>query len=230
MAGSPTDFNECVSKGELTTFMTEQRNLMTELTRNVNNLVTRIEQLEQRPATAELCDNPDTPCYTMFCQPILSGALPAVTNLLQEFIDDGMKSRTTPILEGEDDEDIAKMESGRLQFKKGRMMRTSPRWTHRRYGLSQVAIRPQLSCHVTLGFSRHVVTVLVITLSYDIKMGRSWMRWKGDDDAVVLDLVPAPEGPWIILCDHVKVLRHLFGPTWPCIVSGLKPKLWAPNP
>ena len=29
--------------------MTEQRNLMTELTRNVNNLVTRIEQLEQRP-------------------------------------------------------------------------------------------------------------------------------------------------------------------------------------
>jgi hypothetical protein len=75
------------------------------------------------------------------------------------------------------------------------MMRTSPRWTHRRYGLFQVAIRPQLSCHVTLGFSRHVVIVLVITLSYDIKMGRSWMRWKGDDDAVVLDLVPAPEDP-----------------------------------
>jgi hypothetical protein len=43
-------------------------------------------------------------------------------------------------------------------------------------------------------------------------------------------LVPALEGPWIILCDHVKVLRHLFGPTWPCIVSSLKPKLWAPNP
>jgi hypothetical protein len=38
-----------MSKGELTTFMTEQRNLMTELTRNVNNLVIRIEQLEQRP-------------------------------------------------------------------------------------------------------------------------------------------------------------------------------------
>jgi hypothetical protein len=29
--------------------MTEQRNLMTELMRNVNNLVTRIEQLDQRP-------------------------------------------------------------------------------------------------------------------------------------------------------------------------------------
>jgi hypothetical protein len=109
-------------------------------------------------------------------------------------------------------------------------MRTSPRWTHRHYGLSQVAISPQLSCHVTLGFSRHVITVLVITLSYDIKTGRSWMRWKGDDDTVVLGLVPALEGPWIILCDHVKVLHHLFGPTWPCIVSGLKPKLWTPNP
>jgi hypothetical protein len=48
MAGTPTDFNECVSKGELTTFITKQHNLMTELTRNVNNLVTRIEQLEQR--------------------------------------------------------------------------------------------------------------------------------------------------------------------------------------
>jgi hypothetical protein len=119
---------------------------------------------------------------------------------------------------------------GRLQFKKGRMMRTSPCWTHRHYGLFQVAIRPQLSCHVTLEFSRHVVTVLVITLSYDIKTGRSWMRWKGDDDAIVLDLVPALEGPWIILYDHVKVLHHLFGPTWPCIVSGLKPELWAPNP
>jgi hypothetical protein len=38
-----------MSKGKLTTFMTEQHNLMIELTRNVNNLVTRIEQLEQRP-------------------------------------------------------------------------------------------------------------------------------------------------------------------------------------
>jgi hypothetical protein len=52
MAGSLTDFNECVSKGELTTFMTEQRNLMTELTRNVNNLVTRIEH-RVRLATSE---------------------------------------------------------------------------------------------------------------------------------------------------------------------------------
>jgi len=49
MVGSPTNFNDCVSKGELTTFITEQRNLMTELTRNVNSLVTCIEQIEQHP-------------------------------------------------------------------------------------------------------------------------------------------------------------------------------------
>jgi len=49
MVGSPTDFNDCVSKGEHTTFITEQCNLMNELTRNVNNLVTRIEQIEQHP-------------------------------------------------------------------------------------------------------------------------------------------------------------------------------------
>jgi len=40
-------------------------------------------------ATAELCDNPDTLCYVLFYQPIMSCALPAVTNLLQEFVDGG---------------------------------------------------------------------------------------------------------------------------------------------
>jgi len=49
MAGSQTDFNDCMSKGKLTAFIIEQRNLMNELTRNVNNLVTHIEQIEQRP-------------------------------------------------------------------------------------------------------------------------------------------------------------------------------------
>ena len=39
---------------------------------------------------------------------------PAVTNLLQE-IDDGMESRTTPIQEGEDDEDIAASEAYTLK-------------------------------------------------------------------------------------------------------------------
>ena len=43
------DFNNCVSKDELTTFITKLHNLMNELTHNVNNLVIRIEQIEQRP-------------------------------------------------------------------------------------------------------------------------------------------------------------------------------------
>ena len=49
-------------------------------------------------STAMIYDNPDAPCYTMLCQPIMSYALPVVTNLLQEFVD-GEGSRTTPILE-----------------------------------------------------------------------------------------------------------------------------------
>jgi hypothetical protein len=46
------------------------------------------------------------------------GALSAVTNLLQEFADDEMKSRTTPILGG-DDENIAKMESRMTPIQEG---------------------------------------------------------------------------------------------------------------
>jgi len=46
----------------------------------------------------------------MLCQPIMSCALPAVTNLLQEFVD-GEESRMIPILEGGDDQNIVKMES-----------------------------------------------------------------------------------------------------------------------
>ena len=62
-------------------------------------------------ATAELCDNHDAPCYTMFCQDVsifndtMSCAHSAVTNLLQEIVV-GMESRTTLIQDGEDDEDI----------------------------------------------------------------------------------------------------------------------------
>jgi hypothetical protein len=43
--------------------------------------------------------------------------------------------------------------------------------TRRHHCLSQVAIHLQLSYHVTLGFSRHVVIVSIITSSYDIKTG-----------------------------------------------------------
>ena len=68
-------------------------------------------------AAAELCDNHDAPCYTMLCRyksfptaPMSCTMHPVVTNLLQE-IDDGMESRTTPIQEGEDDEDIEMLDT-----------------------------------------------------------------------------------------------------------------------
>ena len=89
-------------------------------------------------------------------------------------------------------------------------MRTSPRWIHWHHRFFQVAIHLQLSYHDTLGFSKHVVHVLIITPSYDIETGWSQTRWKGDNDAVILDLVPAPDPSWINRYVHDKVLRHLF--------------------
>jgi len=53
------------------------------------------------------------------------------------------------------------------------LMRTSPRWIHWHHRLFQVAIHLQISYHVTLGFSKHVVSVLILTSSYDVKTGRS---------------------------------------------------------
>ena len=68
-------------------------------------------------AATELCDNHDVPCYTMLCRyvssthdPMSCTLHPVVTNLLQE-IDNGMESRTTPIQVGEDDEDIAMLDT-----------------------------------------------------------------------------------------------------------------------
>ena len=99
---------------------------------------------------------------------------------------------------------------GRLQFKKGRMMRTSPRWLHARRLLPEVTSRLQLGRHVRLGFSRYVRTVSAISPTYDVETSHSLMRWNGDNDAVDLVLVLAPEGSWIMLCDHENVLHHLF--------------------
>ena len=97
----------------------------------------------------------------------------------------------TPIREGEDDEDIATLD-------------TQTPWSSPSSNSfpTQLPRRPWIQ-----QTRRHC---FVITSSYDIETGRSWMHWKGDDDAVVLDLVPAPEGPWIILCDHDKVLRPIW--------------------
>jgi hypothetical protein len=52
--------------------------------------------------------------------------------------------------------------------------------------------------------------VSAITPSYDVETRHISTRWKEDNDAVDLVLVLAPEVACIILCDHDKVLRHLF--------------------
>ena len=36
------------------------------------------------------------------------------------------------------------------------------------------------------------------------------MRWKANDENFILVLVLAPEDSYVILCDHDKMLRHLF--------------------
>jgi hypothetical protein len=106
---------------------------------------------------------------------------------------------------------------------------TSPScWTCTRHDLLQVALHLRLSCHVRFEISLHLCTVSVISPSYDIRMRCIRNRCKGDDDAIDLVLVLAPERLWIIPSDHEKVLRHLFGPTRPCIESDLQPKLWTP--
>jgi len=101
-------------------------------------------------------------------------------------------------------------ESAATKGESWEVMRISPRWIRWHHYLFQIAIHLQLSYHVTLGFSKHVVSVLIITFSYDIETGWSWTRWKGDNDAVVLDLVPSPDLSWINRYVHDKVLRYLF--------------------
>jgi len=90
----------------------------TDIDKNNENKLHGGALLATTSTTDALCDNPDAPCYTMLCQPIMSCALPAVTNLLQEFVD-GKESRTTLILEGGDDEDITKMESRMTLIQEG---------------------------------------------------------------------------------------------------------------
>ena len=88
-----------------------------------------------------------------------------------------------------------------------KVLRTSPCWTCSCHGLSQVTSRHQLGHRVRLGFSRHPCTVSAISPSYDVQLRCSWMHWKANDEML---LVLAPKDTWIILCDHEKVLHHLF--------------------
>jgi len=89
---------------------------------------------------------------------------------LQQFVD-GEESRTTPILEGGDDEDIAKMESRKTPIQEQE---------DDEYIATPDTLTPSsfprcnsfpISYHVTLGFSKYVVIVLIITSSYDIETG-----------------------------------------------------------
>jgi hypothetical protein len=87
----------------------------------------------------------------------------------------------------------------------------------------------QLPCSVRI--QPHPFTVLAIFPSTGIETRRIRMHWNGDNDAVVLDVIPAPEDSWIMLCDNDKLLCHVYGPIWPCIMLGLKPRLRIPpNP
>ena len=108
-------------------------------------------------SAAKLCDNHDSPCYNMLCRyasfpnaPMSCTMHPVVTNLLQEI--------------------VMGWSRGRLQFKKGRMMRTSPHWTCTNWSHLQVTSRLQLGFHVHLGFSQHHCTVSAISPSYGVRM------------------------------------------------------------
>jgi hypothetical protein len=75
------------------------------------------------------------PCRTMLCKhvlfspdptPMSSKLHPSVTNLLQEF-DSGMESRTTPIQEGEDNEDITMLDTPKIWSSTS--YKSSPTWS-----------------------------------------------------------------------------------------------------
>jgi len=106
LLGSPWEFdNDALHHGKTNTytFMHENKNI-TLLPLSPMDIVKHAKEINNKPpinidknngnklhggdllattsATAVLCDNPDASCYTMFCQPIMSSALPTVTNLL----------------------------------------------------------------------------------------------------------------------------------------------------
>ena len=126
-------------------------------------------------AAAALCDNHDAPCYTMLCRYVsftnasMSHTMhPAVTNLLQE-IDDGMESRTTPIQEGEDDEDITASDT--YTFKS----QSSSTWT------SFPSRIPEIVC-----------TKNDVTATYGVRLRISLYGWK---DNFITFLTPPDSDP-----------------------------------
>ena len=113
--------------------------------------------LATNSAAAELCDNHDAPCYTMLCRYVSS-------------THDPMSCTLHPIVTNFSRKLMMGWSRGRLQFKKGRMMRTSPHWTCTNRPHLQVTSRLQLGLHVRLGFSQHPCTVSVISPSYKVGM------------------------------------------------------------
>ena len=87
------------------------------------------------------------------------------------------------------------------------VMRTSPCWTRSCHGLPQVTSRHQLGHRVRLGFSRHPLhgfsDISLIRCPNEVILD-AW-RWDASFGSS-----PALETSWIILCDHGKVLHHLF--------------------
>jgi hypothetical protein len=135
-------------------------------------------------------------CPTMLCRhvsfshdhnPIYSNLHPAFTNSL-----------------------MVGWSQGQLQFKKGRIMRTSPRWIYMSHAVRQVTSCHQLGLRISFGFRRPPWTELATSPSYDIDARCSLMRWKGNDESFLSVLVPPPEDSWIILCVHNKELCHQF--------------------
>jgi hypothetical protein len=54
------------------------------------------------------------------------------------------------------------------------------------------------------------------------------MHWKEDNETFHLVLVLALETPWIILCDHTKVLHHKFGQVGLVLCQALTPSCVCP--
>jgi len=113
--------------------------------------------LTTNSAATELCDNYDAPCYTMLCRYVSS-------------THDPMSCTLHPIVTNFSRKLMMGWSRGRLQFKKGRMMRTSPCWTCMNRPHLQVTSRLQLGLHVHLGFSQHPCTVSAISPSYGVGM------------------------------------------------------------
>jgi len=75
----------------------------------------------------------------------------------------------------------------------------------------QATSRRQLGQRVRFGFGRPYLMKLATSPSYDNETRHSLLGWKANEESFLLVLVPALEDSWIILCDHDKVLHHLFG-------------------